>query len=84
MENTAKQFLKDKGIHPIEPIYWDLGKSIISLDELLEEYSNTMVDKAIDEAFEIAEEYQFSESHTNQLMDFSHLKSRVLLKLKED
>lgn len=35
---TAKEFLKEKGIHPAEPIYWTLQDKIIMLDELMEEF----------------------------------------------
>lgn len=41
--NKAKEFLKEKGIHTTEPIYWDFGRERISLDELLEEYKNQSV-----------------------------------------
>ncbi len=37
---TAKEFLKEKGIHPTEPIYWDLENTTISLDELMQEYAD--------------------------------------------
>lgn len=36
---TAKDFLKEMGIHPTEPIYWDLENKTIQLDELLEIYA---------------------------------------------
>lgn len=51
MENS-KQFLKTKGIHPTEPIYWDLENTRILLDELLKEYANQQtadMQKEIDE-----------------------------------
>lgn len=37
---TAKEFLQEKGIHPTEPIYWDLKDTTISLDELMQEYTD--------------------------------------------
>jgi hypothetical protein len=40
-ELNSKEFLQEKGIHPTEPIYWDLGDTTISLNELMQEYSNT-------------------------------------------
>ena len=36
---NSKEWLRKKGIHPTEPIYWDFIHSTISLDELLEEYA---------------------------------------------
>ena len=40
----AKEFLKAKGIHPTEPIYWDTtdkhGDRYIELHELMEEYAS--------------------------------------------
>lgn len=42
---SAEEFLKEKGIHPTEPIYWDLEKRQISLDELMEEYKNQSTPK---------------------------------------
>lgn len=35
----AKEFLKNKGINPIEPIYWDLEHKQIQLDELMDEFA---------------------------------------------
>ncbi len=40
---NAIEFLNDKGIHPTEPIYWDLENTQISLDELMEEYANLKI-----------------------------------------
>lgn len=37
---TAKKFLQEKGIHPTEPIYWDLKDTTISLEELMQEYTD--------------------------------------------
>ena len=34
----AKDWLKQKGIHPTEPIYWDTGEKNIYLDELMDEF----------------------------------------------
>ncbi len=36
--DNAKEYLEEKGIHPTEPIYWDLGKTTIELHDLLEDY----------------------------------------------
>ena len=35
---NAEEFLKEMGIHPTEPIFWDLGNKQISLTELIEQY----------------------------------------------
>jgi hypothetical protein len=56
MENKqAREFLKGKGIHPTEPIYWDLEESRISLDELLEEYAKVSHQSQLREIREILE-----------------------------
>ena len=36
---NAREFLKNKGINPIEPIYWDLEHKQIQLDELMEDFA---------------------------------------------
>lgn len=42
----AKEWLKQKGIHPTEPIYWDTGEKNIYLDELMDEFVGSITDKA--------------------------------------
>jgi hypothetical protein len=42
----AKEWLKEKGIHPTEPIYWDTCDEVIYLDELLDEYAKFTSDNS--------------------------------------
>lgn len=53
---TAKSFLKDKGINSIEPIYFDFGDTQITLENLLQEYTLSVLEahkEAIKEGVEI-------------------------------
>ena len=43
----AKEWLKQKGIHPTEPIYWDTGEKIIYLDELMDEYISSQLEPPV-------------------------------------
>ena len=37
---TPKEFLQEKGIHPEEPIYWYGENEFLTLDNLMQEYSD--------------------------------------------
>ena len=55
-QKTAEEYLKEKGIHPTEPIYWDLANKTISLNELLDEYAKQQQEIAVEKALEMASE----------------------------
>lgn len=43
----AKEWLKQKGIHSTEPIYWDTGEKNIYLDELMDEFVSNQVQAVV-------------------------------------
>ena len=47
----AKQWLKQKGIHPTEPIYWDTGEKNIYLDELMDEFVSSQLEPLVSNDF---------------------------------
>lgn len=49
----AEEFLRDKGINPIEPIYWDTtdvhGDRYIEINDLMEEYAQHVLGERMPE-----------------------------------
>jgi flagellar biosynthesis/type III secretory pathway protein FliH len=43
----SKEWLKQKGIHPTEPIYWDTGEKNIYLDELMDEFVSSQLEPQV-------------------------------------
>jgi len=81
----AEIFLKEKGIHPTEPIYWDLVNKTIPLNELMEEYHQSqlkpqeggfdinyfvsILKRTLDGNEEVRVEFENEEDNINYILD---------------
>ena len=70
---SAKEWLAKKGIHPSEPIYWDLAMISITLEELLIDFSKQDNHTRIEHA----------KSANRELMDEVVKKDKIIEKVKE-